>query len=427
MRSARQRITMKILCPPSSLPCFTTRAPRILRVRSELSFLAGNANYRRELEAAVDVVQKACRLCVDVQTQLFQKDKGILEKSDRTPVTVADFGVQALVSMELTRLFPSIPLVAEEDSSQLLLDLETSHQIANNASNSLVEAVTNAVANSLSLDADTLNHNELLKAIDKGGKETISSEEEPATYWVLDPIDGTRGFLMGDKALYVVGLALVIEGRPILGVMGCPNWDKDGTSIAENLARGMANKNKITDFPKTGVIMAACYGYGTWMKSISLNAINMDVDGSHDGWIRCSVDKCDALQEARFCIGDRETWKLLPLSNTLTATSASKGFGERWKPTIIPTCCGSLCKYLMVATGRASVFLLQVKNQPFVKVWDHAVGMVCVSEAGGEVTGWDGSEMFLASDGVGRRSITPGGGGVLVTNGTLHSQLLDAL
>lgn len=62
-----------------------------------------------------------------------------------------------------------------------------------------------------------------------------------------------------------------------------------------------------------------------------------------------------------------------------------------------------------------------------MKVWDHAVGMVCVSEAGGEVTGWDGSEMFLASDGVGRRSIAPGGGGVLVTNGTLHSQLLDAL
>jgi len=375
----------------------------------------------------VDVVQKACRLCVDVQTQLFQKDRGILEKSDRTPVTVADFGVQALVSMELTRLFPSIPLVAEEDSSQLLLDLETSHQNANDASNSLVEAVSNAVANSLSLQADLLNYDELLKAIDRGGKETTSLEEEPATYWVLDPIDGTRGFLRGGMALYVVGLALVVEGRPILGVMGCPNWDKDSTNIAENLAKGMTNKNEITDFTRTGAIMAACYGYGTWMKMIPLNTINVDVDGSHNGWIRCSVDKCDSLREARFCIADRETWELLPLSNALEATSAPKGFGERWKPTIIPTCCGSLCKYFTVAMGRASVFLLQVKSQPSVKVWDHAVGMICVSEAGGEVTGWDGSEMFLASDGVGRRSITPGGGGILVTNGTLHNHLLDMI
>lgn len=419
-------MTMKSICLPSSLPCFT-RAPRIHRIRSELSFLAGNVNYRRELEAAVDVVHKACRLCVDVQTQLFQKHGRILEKNDHTPVTVADFGVQALVSMELTRLFPSIPLVAEEDSSQLLLDLETSHQNGNNASNSLVEAVTNAVANSSSLQPDLLNYDELLKAIDRGGKETTSLEEEPATYWVLDPIDGTRGFLRGRMALYVVGLALVVEGRPILGVMGCPNWDTDSTYLPENLARGMTNKNEISDFPRTGAIMAACYGYGTWMKKLSLNRVNVDVDGSFDDWIRCSVDKCDSLQEARFCIADRETWELLPLSNALPATSAPKGFGERWQPTIIPTCCGSLCKYFMVATGRASVFLLQVNKQPSVKVWDHAVGMICVSEAGGEVTSWDGSEMFLASDGVGRRSITPGGGGILVTNGTLHNQLLDMI
>merc|ERR1711915_501065 len=139
-------------------------------------------------------------------------------------------------------------------------------------------------------------------------------------------------------ALYVVGLALVVEGRPILGVMGCPNWDTDSTYLPENLARGMTNKNEISDFPRTGAIMAACYGYGTWMKMLSLNTVNVDVDGSFDDWIRCSVDKCNSLQEARVCIADRETWE----------------------PTIIPTCCGSLCKYFMVATGRASVFLLQV-------------------------------------------------------------------
>ncbi|KAH9323482.1 hypothetical protein KI387_018121, partial [Taxus chinensis] len=147
---------------------------------SRLTFLTENAKYSRELEAAVDVVQRACRICVEVQKQLFSKDRGILEKGDRTPVTVADFGVQALISMELGSLFPSIPLVAEEDSSQLLLDLENSQQ--NGASNSLVGAVMNAVSDSMSPQAEPLNYNQILTAIDRGGQE-MNSEEKPATYW----------------------------------------------------------------------------------------------------------------------------------------------------------------------------------------------------------------------------------------------------
>jgi len=39
-------------------------------------------------------------------------------------------------------------------------------------------------------------------------------------FWVLDPIDGTRGFLA--KRGYVVGLALIVHGVCVLSVMGCP-------------------------------------------------------------------------------------------------------------------------------------------------------------------------------------------------------------
>uniref|UniRef100_A0A0C9S844 TSA: Wollemia nobilis Ref_Wollemi_Transcript_5913_1554 transcribed RNA sequence n=1 Tax=Wollemia nobilis TaxID=56998 RepID=A0A0C9S844_9CONI len=413
---------MKISClPPSSLPCFT-RAPQLMPIRSRLSFLTeNNAKYSRELEAAIDVVQRACRLCVEVQRQIFSKDRGILEKGDRTPVTVADFGVQALISLELSRLFPYIPLVAEEDSSQLLLDLENSDQ--NGVSSSLVEAVMNAVSNSSSLQAESLNHDKILKAIDRGGQE-MTFKAKPATYWVLDPIDGTRGFVRGGKALYVVGLALVVEGRPILGVMGCPNWDAETVCIEKNLAQENTNKYGIDDLIIPGIIMAACHGCGTWIRTISNDTRNVALDGSPNVWVRCSVDKCNLLQEARFCIADRATWELLPLSKTLEAASISKGRG---KPTIVPTCCGSLCKYLMVATGRASIFLLQVPEESSVKLWDHAVGMICVFEAGGEVTDWDGSKLALAIDGVERRSIVPRGGGILVTNGTLHNELLHMI
>jgi 3'(2'), 5'-bisphosphate nucleotidase len=39
--------------------------------------------------------------------------------------------------------------------------------------------------------------------------------------WTLDPIDGTKGFLRGGQ--YAVCLALIIDARVELGIIGCPN------------------------------------------------------------------------------------------------------------------------------------------------------------------------------------------------------------
>ena len=39
--------------------------------------------------------------------------------------------------------------------------------------------------------------------------------------WTLDPIDGTKGFLRGGQ--YAVCLALLVDARVELGVIGCPN------------------------------------------------------------------------------------------------------------------------------------------------------------------------------------------------------------
>lgn len=99
-----------------------------------LPFTERKAKYHEHLRAAVDVVERACRLCVDVisffyyylfipflvpefvmvhdscywnslyfgrqvQKSLLSSDGNIIEKIDQTPVTVADFGVQALISL----------------------------------------------------------------------------------------------------------------------------------------------------------------------------------------------------------------------------------------------------------------------------------------------------------------------------------------
>ncbi|XP_010268876.1 PREDICTED: putative PAP-specific phosphatase, mitochondrial isoform X2 [Nelumbo nucifera] len=390
----------------SSSSCPTLRpSTRFFTVRSSLPFPQQKAMYHRELQAAVDVVERACRLCSDVQKSLFSSDGRIFEKSDKTPVTVADFGVQALVSLELSRLFPDIPLVAEEDSAFL-----------RSSSSFLLDSVVSAVTDKTSAGDKPLTSNDVMQAIDRGGKSAFVFGVKPETYWVLDPIDGTRGFLKGSQALYVVGLALVVAGNIVLGVMGCPNWQGDTSN--QLIAEGQEDKSNL---PGLGAIMVAHVGCGTWMRSLS--HISDSMVKVHTGWVRCFVDLCCLVHAARFCIPDSQTWESLPLSVSFSSTTNCDSIKDG-QVLLLPTCCGSLCKYLMVASGRASVFILRAKPQTVIKAWDHAVGMICVHEAGGQVTDWKGSQLDLAADQVERRAIFPSGG-VLVTNGNLHNQILE--
>lgn len=70
----------------------------------------------------------------------------------------------------MNKLFPSIPLVAEEDSAFL-------------RSNNLVGSVVDVVKDKATL-GDEVTEDNILKAIDRGGKDAYVFAPEPATYWV---------------------------------------------------------------------------------------------------------------------------------------------------------------------------------------------------------------------------------------------------
>lgn len=72
---------------------------------------------------------------------------------------------------ELGKLFPSIPLVAEEDSAFV-------------HSNNLEDPVVKAVTRQASAEDKPWTHDDVLKAIDRGGKEAFTFGTKPATYWV---------------------------------------------------------------------------------------------------------------------------------------------------------------------------------------------------------------------------------------------------
>lgn len=392
--------------PPLHFRTTCLSSPRFTITGSvPLPFTKQKAKYHKELQAAVDVVERACRLCVEVKKSLFSSEGRILEKNDQTPVTIADFGVQALVSLELGRLFPSIPLVAEEDSAFL-------------RSNNLANSVLDVVADIAEISGKPLMEADVLEAIDRGGKDAFVFGSSPATYWVLDPIDGTKGFLKGSEALYVVGLSFVVEGDVVLGVMGCPNWQEEDSS--KPTIEIQEHKDIIS---RLGVVMVAHVGCGTWKKR--LNDISSKTANMAGSWIRCFVDKYSIINEARFCISDSQLWESLPLSNSFNGTTDIQSVSEN-QILLLPLCCGSLCKYLMVASGRASVFILRSRVERIIKVWDHAVGIICVQEAGGIVTDWAGSKIDLAADQDDRRALFPSGG-ILVTNRSIHDQIIGLI
>lgn len=62
-----------------------------------------------------------------------------------------------------------------------------------------------------------LSPEQIIELIDLGS----SPGGKAGRHWVLDPIDGTRGFV--DRRQYSVCLGMLQDGEVELGVLGCPN------------------------------------------------------------------------------------------------------------------------------------------------------------------------------------------------------------
>src|SRR5689334_21923773 len=150
-----------------------------------------------EAQFAIEAVREASLLARRIQREMVS---GSLTKDDRSPVTVADFAVQALISRRLAENFSIAALVGEEQADALRL--EEGVAILDQITKFVRTAIPNATPE------------EVCGLIDRG------SGEAPDTFWTLDPIDGTKGFLRREQ--YAVALALVQDGRVQLGVLGCP-------------------------------------------------------------------------------------------------------------------------------------------------------------------------------------------------------------
>src|SRR5688500_5701132 len=83
-----------------------------------------------EARFAIDAVREASILARRIQLEMVG---GTITKSDRSPVTVADFAIQALIARRLTENMPGSVLIGEEQADSLRLEegVTTLDQVTN--------------------------------------------------------------------------------------------------------------------------------------------------------------------------------------------------------------------------------------------------------------------------------------------------------
>ena len=321
--------------------------------------------WKRELEMASAVVRTACQVGVAVQQRLTHSETVI--KDDRSPVTIADFAIQAVVSRQLTEQLPAVPLVAEESAAAL--------RRADSA------ALLRAVEDAVHIVDPGCQTAEILEAIDRGSHPGGGT----GRFWALDPIDGTKGFLRGGQ--YAVALALIEDGQVVLGVLGCPN-----------LAPGTTE---------------ACVGHGTLFAATrGEGATVCQLDDTVLEPVR--VDSIATPAQAVFCES---------VESAHSSHSTHAEIAQELGVTADPCRIDSQCKYAVVARGQASIYLRLPTRQGYQeKIWDHAAGSIVVQEAGGRVTDVAGAALDFS---LGRTLAN--NRGVIVTNGHLHDRVLAAV
>jgi 3'(2'), 5'-bisphosphate nucleotidase len=200
------------------------------------------------------------------------------QKADESPVTLADEAAQAVILRALAEAFPGVPIVSEE--------------------------------------ADP-------------------PESPGQTFFLVDPLDGTREFLAG-RDEYTVNIALVRDGIPAVGVVGAP-----ALGLIWRGGAGRAERVNVAD-------------------------------GSGRATIRTRQwpsERVAAVSRSHF-------------------EAASAAFLQRFAP-ITELTCGSALKFCRVAEGAADLYPRLAPTSE----WDVAAGHAVVVAAGGVVTAPDGADL----------------------------------
>lgn len=144
---------------------------------------------------------------------VYATDFAVSSKDDRSPVTKADTDAEAVITRGLKEITPDIPLIAEEAASA-------------------------------------------------GNIPDIGDRR----FWLVDPLDGTKEFL-NRNGEFTVNIALIEDGRPVIGLVLAPALDTLYTGIVGEGAWKKSGQDdaeviRVRDVPDQGLTIVASRRHG---------------------------------------------------------------------------------------------------------------------------------------------------------------------
>ena len=321
-------------------------------------------NLSHEYQVAKTIARMAASVCQSIQEELVDSSR----KAGREPVTIADYASQALVGNGLAETFPDDAVLSEERSADfmsLLDDKQRSH---------VLRFATDALGG-------YVFEEQICAWLDFGkGKQAERT-------WVVDPIDGTKGFLRHEH--YCVAISLLIGGEPVLGVLASPAFYSDETDPPAD----------------RGALISAYQGEGAFIEPLG---------GGEAVPIRVSAINEPQRATMLTSVASGHT-------NMSFFDSVAQTLGRG--PDAPVRRLDSQDKHAMVAAGMGDILMRIVPDPDYrEKVWDHAAGYAIVTEAGGLMTDIFGQPLDWTT---GTR--LENNRGLLVTNGYLHPIVLEAV
>ena len=137
-----------------------------------------NLNLKNTAEGLINTFLEAGKIAKEIAIRGVK----ITIKADKSPVTDGDLAVDELLNTKIKSFTPNIPIISEET-----VDLN------------------------------------------------INIKKEDKTFWLIDPIDGTRDYI-SKKDEYTLNAALIIDLKPAIGIVYAPAKNRLFFSYGKNLA-----------------------------------------------------------------------------------------------------------------------------------------------------------------------------------------------
>ncbi len=346
---------------------------------------AMDSPYSHELKVAFAALQKAAKIS---QAVLAEADLGILEKDDLSPVTIADFAVQALLTATFHAAFPEDRFVGEESASELRENPALLGRVWSHLRRSVDDAADECAGPGDGLCRIPESPERACEMIDWCGSGVPGAGSGgTGRVWVFDPIDGTQNFVRG--RLYATNVALLEAGgggggggggaRQVLSAVGCPNLSPDAAApvLDDSL-----------DPHGRGCIVFAVRGHGTHVRPLA---------GTPGATPARAIPRHAAANAAEAGAELRSVTSLNTLASGLEDVHAAAAARLRMP---FPGCnlLPWVLRWAALGLGLANTtFWVYASRGRLAKAWDHAGAMLLFEEVGGRITDVDGRPIDLAA------------------------------